>query len=48
MKLRCGNDKHNFAISSVTGFAYAISTSSQLVDQAGLAWLQNALEYLQK
>ena len=48
MKLRCGNDKHDFAVASVTGFAHAISTSSLLVDKAGLSWLQNALEYLQK
>ena len=48
MKLRCGNDRHNFAVSSVTGFASAISTSAQFVERAGLAWLQSAIEYLGK
>lgn len=46
MKLKCGNERHNFIVPSAAGFASAISTSAQLVEMAGIAWLQSALNKL--
>lgn len=46
MRLRCNNDRHDFNIPSINGFASAISTSAQMVDSAGLPWLQKAMNYL--
>jgi hypothetical protein len=47
-KLRCGNDKHNFSVVSAAGFASVIAQSAQYVNQAGLAWLQSAINYIGK
>lgn len=46
MRLKCCNGRHDFVLTSVEGYAAAISTSSHFVEKAGLAWLQSAIQHL--
>lgn len=43
MKLKCEENKHTYKITTMEGYAAAISTSSHLVNEGGIAWLQNVL-----
>lgn len=43
MKLKCEEDQHTYRVTTIEGYAAAISTSAHLVNEAGVAWLQSVL-----
>jgi hypothetical protein len=45
-RFRCGSGRHDFRVASPTALAQALSTSSQMVNAGGLAWLRSVLERL--
>ncbi len=43
MKLKCEENRHSYKVTTMEGYAAAISTSAHFVNGGGIAWLQNVL-----
>ncbi|WP_123906871.1 MULTISPECIES: hypothetical protein [unclassified Chryseobacterium] len=43
IQLKCEEGRHTYVVSTVEGYAAAISTSGHLVNECGMAWLKSVL-----